>query len=89
MYIVDNRFSTVCKGIVLGRSNGFLNFVLILLKGFISITNKICKRVIAHCNDAEVLEGIHNELMKDFTNCADVYEDVKLVLLKFVRFKNN
>ena len=52
-------------------------------------TNKICKRVIAHCNDAEVLEGIHNELMKDFTNCADVYEDVKLVLLKFVRFKNN
>lgn len=77
------------KGEDRSKLNLFMQHAFIDMGYDRNTTNKICKRIIAHCNDAKVLEGIHNELMKDFTNCADVYEDVKLVLLKFVRSKNN
>ncbi len=51
--------------------------------------NKICKVVIAHCNDERMLNRIHNDLRNDFSNnYSDVYEDVKSILEKFVQSKS-
>ncbi len=49
--------------------------------------NKICKYVVAHCNDAFVLREIHNDLRSEFNNYVEVYEDVKTILEKFVASK--
>ena len=46
--------------------------------------NKICKYVIAHCNDERKLSGIHNALKREYANYSEVYEDVKSILGKFV-----
>jgi len=51
--------------------------------------NKICKFVIAHCNDEKVLNSIHNELRNEFTDYLTVYEDIKSILEKFVQSKSN
>lgn len=50
--------------------------------------NRICKFVIAHCNDERMLNGIHNDLKSAFSNYSDVYEDVKSILEKFVQSKS-
>lgn len=50
--------------------------------------NKICKIVIAHCNEERILNGIHNELKNVFTDYLSVYEDVKSILEKFVQSKS-
>lgn len=50
--------------------------------------NRICKYVIAHCNDEEKLSGIHNDLQKGFKKYSMVYEDVKEILGKFVSSKS-
>lgn len=49
--------------------------------------NKICKFVVAHCNDAFVLREIHNDLRSEFNNYGEVYKDVKTILGKFVASK--
>ncbi len=51
-------------------------------------SNRICKYVVAHCNDERVLNGIHNDLKNDFDNYSEVYEDVKTILEKFVLSKS-
>lgn len=53
-----------------------------------SYYNRICKHVIAHCNDERMLNGIHNDLAKDFSDYLKVYEDVKSILEKFVTSKS-
>lgn len=50
--------------------------------------NRICKYVIAHCNDERMLNDIHNDLKSAFSNYSDVYEDVKSILEKFVQSKS-
>lgn len=50
--------------------------------------NKICKYVVAHCNDEKMLSGIHNDLKKEYNNCSEVYENVKTILDKFVTSKS-
>ena len=50
--------------------------------------NRICKIVIAHCNEEKILNGIHNELKKVFSDYLSVYEDVKSILEKFVQSKS-
>lgn len=50
--------------------------------------NRICKYVVSHCNDEQMLSAIHNDLKKEYDNCSKVYEDVKSVLGKFVTFKS-
>lgn len=50
--------------------------------------NRICKIVIAHCNEEKILNGIHNELKNVFTDYLSVYEDVKSILEKFVQSKS-
>lgn len=49
--------------------------------------NKICKHVIAHCNDERILSGIHNDLRDEYDDYLEVYEDVKAILGKFVDTK--
>lgn len=53
-----------------------------------SSANRICKYVVAHCNDERILSGIHNDIKKDFQNYSDVYEDIKSILEDFVQSKN-
>ena len=50
--------------------------------------NRICKYVIAHCNDERMLNGIHNDLKNAFDNYSDVYDNVKSILEKFVQSKS-
>lgn len=51
--------------------------------------SKICKCVVAHCNDESLLREIHNDIQAAFVNYTEVYEDVKTVLEKFVSAKSN
>lgn len=47
--------------------------------------NKICKYVIAHCNEERMLSGLHNDIRANFPNCyEEVYSDVKKILREFV-----
>ncbi len=50
--------------------------------------NRICKYVVAHCNDEQMLCNIHNDLRKNFDDYSKVYEDVKTILGKFVSSKS-
>lgn len=50
--------------------------------------NRICKFVIAHCNDERMLNGIHNDLRGAFSDYSEVYENVKSILEKFVQSKS-
>lgn len=49
--------------------------------------NRICKHVVAHCNDERILSGIHNDLKKEYDDYQEVYKDVKTILEKFVASK--
>ena len=45
----------------------------------------LSKYVIAHCNDERILNGIHNDLRKEYPEeYAEIYEDVKKALDHFV-----
>lgn len=47
--------------------------------------NRICKYVIAHCNDERILSGLHNDIRVEFPGCYEkVYSDVKEILCEFV-----
>ena len=50
--------------------------------------NKICKFVVAHCNDTRILNGIHNDLKREFDDYSEVYEDIKSILERFVTSKS-
>lgn len=50
--------------------------------------NRICKYVVAHCNDERMLSGIHNDLKEEYEDdYLKIYEDVKTILGKFVSSK--
>lgn len=49
--------------------------------------NRVCKYVIAHCNDESILSGIHNDLKREYDDCSEVYADVKSILGEFVTSK--
>lgn len=51
-------------------------------------TNRICKYVVAHCNDEQMLRDIHNDLTNDFDDYSEVYDDVKTILEKFASSKS-
>lgn len=50
--------------------------------------NRICKYVVAHCNDEKILNGIHNDLKREYDDCLEIYDDVKNILCKFVTSKS-
>ncbi len=52
-----------------------------------SDTNRICKYVVAHCNDERMLSAVHNDLKSEYSDCSEVYEDVKTILQNFVESK--
>ena len=68
--------------------NVFMQHGLIGMGYLSSDANRICKYVVAHCNDARMLKGIHNDLKSEFNNYLEIYEDVKTILGKFVRSKS-
>lgn len=47
--------------------------------------NRICKFVIAHCNEDRMLSGLHNDIRSEFPNHYEkVYSDVKEILCEYV-----
>lgn len=50
--------------------------------------NRICKYVVAHCNDERMLSEIHNDLKREFEDYSQVYKDVKTILDGFVSSKS-
>lgn len=68
--------------------NLFMQHGLIAMRYPINEANRICKYVVAHCNDERVLSGIHNDLREEYDNHLEVYEDVKTILEKFVFSKS-
>ena len=50
--------------------------------------NRICKYVVAHCNDERMLSEIHNDLKREFEDYSEVYKDVKAILEGFVSSKS-
>lgn len=67
--------------------NVFMQHGLIEMGYSGNVANKICKYVVVHCNDEKILNGIYNDLKNHFDNYAKVFEDVKIVLGKFVSSK--
>lgn len=45
--------------------------------------NPICKCVVKHCNDEDMLSQIHNDLRREYEDYSKVYEDVKKVLVDY------
>ena len=90
--VINNKINCGMDYILDGKDRCELN--LFMQHGLMSIGytsndyNRICKYVIAHCNDEAMLSGIHNDLKKNFDNYLDVYKDVKSILEKFVASKN-
>ena len=64
--------------------NIFVQHELLKMKYPSDSANRICKYVIAHCNEERMLNSIHNDLRRDFTDYVDVYEDVKKIHDQFV-----
>lgn len=64
--------------------NVFMQHKLIAMGYLSSDANRICKHVVAHCNDERMLIGIHNDLRNDYSDYLEVYEDVKTILAKFI-----
>ena len=50
--------------------------------------NRICKYVVAHCNDERMLNGIHNDLKREYNDYSEVYDDVKILLEQFAVSKS-
>lgn len=70
--------------------NLFMQHGLTAMGYSINDANRICKYVVAHCNDERVLSEIHNDLREEYDgdDYLEVYEDVKAVLDKFVSSKS-
>lgn len=68
--------------------NIFMQHGLVAMGYDSNTSNRICKFVVAHCNDERMLSGIHNDLKGAFSDYSVVYEDVKSILEKFVQSKS-
>ncbi len=68
--------------------NLFMQHGLIAMGYLTNDANRICKYVVAHCNDERVLSGIHNDLKREYEDYFEIYEDVKAILGKFVTSKS-
>lgn len=70
------------------KLNEFMQHELVALGYDSNTSNWICKIVVAHCNDDRMLSGIHNDIKKEWSDCSEVYEDVKSILEKFATTKS-
>lgn len=68
--------------------NLYMQHGLVNLSYSRSVANRICKYVVAHCNDERMLNKIHNDLRGEFEDYSKVYEDVKAILEGFVSSKS-
>ena len=70
--------------------NQFMQHGLLSIGYSSNNANRICKYVVAHCNDERkrMLSGIHNDLKREYDECSEVFEDVKSILIKFATTKS-
>lgn len=89
---VNNRISSGMAYEFSGEDRSALNVFVqrgLVNRGYSSnVANKICKLVVARCNDTKILSGIHNDLKREFDDYSEVYEDVKSILERFVTSKS-
>lgn len=71
-----------------GDLNEFMQHGLMSMGYSSNVANRVCKFVVAHCNDEYMLSEIHNDLKDQFNNYSEVYEDVKQILGKFAATKS-
>lgn len=88
----NGKISTGMSGNFSGSDRSELNVFMqheLLALGYLSdVANRVCKYVVAHCNDERMLSGIHNDLKNEYIEYRGVYEDVKKILGKFGASKN-
>lgn len=69
--------------------NEFMQHGLMSMGYSRNVANRVCKFVVAHCNDEYMLSEIHNDLRSKFSDdYSKVYEDVKQILGKFAATKS-
>ena len=89
---INNKISAgkECKFTGDDRSelNLFMQHALLEMGYSRNEANKVCKYVVANCNDERMLNGIHNDLKREWDDCSEIYKDVKTILGAFVSFKN-
>lgn len=85
---IDAGMDYTLSGADRSELNQFMQRGLVALGYDGNTSNKICKYVVAHCNDERMLNGIHNDLKKEWSDCSKEYEDVKSILEKFVTSKS-
>lgn len=68
--------------------NSFMQRGLVAMGYNRNTANRICKFVIAHCNDERMLSRIHNGIERAFDDYSEIYADVKTILGKFVQSKS-
>lgn len=90
---VNSKISTGMSYDLSGQDRSDLN--IFMQHGLMSMgyshdrANRVCKLVVAHCNDERMLSEIHNDLKKSqFPDYSKVYEDVKQILEKFATTKS-
>lgn len=80
----DTKVPLIFSGNDRSALNVFMQRGLVAMGYPSSNANKICKCIVAHCNDTQMLIKVHNELRKEFDDYSKVYIDVKDILGKFV-----
>lgn len=89
---INNKISAGMKCKFTGDDRSELNLFMqhaLLARGYSTIdANRICKYVVANCNDERMLNGIHNDLKREWDDYSEIYKDVKTILGEFVSFKN-
>lgn len=88
----NSKISTGMAYVFSGKDRSELNVFMqhgLVAMGYSSNdANRICKCVIAHCNDERKLSRIYNDLKNEYNDYLEVYEDVKSILGKFESSKS-
>lgn len=82
---VNNNFGMSCKfsGDERSKLNIYMQYALVEIGYSCNDAKRVCKYVVAHCNDERMLNRIHNDLRREWDDYSKVYEDVKTILRKF------
>lgn len=90
--IVNSKISAGMAYVFSGNDrselNSFMQHGLVAMGYSSNNANRICKYVVAHCNDERMLSGIHNDLKNEYDDYLEIFEDVKIILGKFVSSKS-
>lgn len=76
-------FSHKLSGNERSKLNSFVQHGLMEMGYTGNDAGTICKYVIAHCNDEQMLNGIYYDIRTHYNNHTEIYQDVKTILVTF------